>query len=305
MEGERIVNDQAHGLRASFQGRSAAIASNTPAPDRGHFPSKQGNAAHACRSIAVTSGKGGVGKTTVSLLLSVALSLLKKKVCLIDADLGLANIHILTGIAPKFNLSHLVNEECSIAEVISAGPAGIDLLPGASGIERLANLDPLRLGLLLRKLRLLEEKYDYLVIDTGAGIGKITTEFALKADMAIVIMAPEPASFADAYAMVKVLYERKIGRLAMLLNMVGGDKEGKETFDMLGALVVKFMGRPLDLIGMLPFDKQVPGMMKRLKMVLIENPRSLFSCRVASCARLVSGIRTLQKESFFARLFSV
>jgi flagellar biosynthesis protein FlhG len=226
-------------------------------------------------------------------------------VCVIDADLGLANIHILTGIAPRFNLSHLVNEERSIDEVILKGPAGVDILPGASGIERMANLDPLRLGLLLRKLKVLEERYDYLIIDTGAGIGKITTEFALKADMAVVIVAPEPASFTDAYAMVKVLYERKIGRLGMLLNMVDGDKEGKETFDMLNTLVVKFMGRPLDLIGVLPFDKQVPGMMKRQKLVLIENPRSLFSSRMAACARAISGVRPVTKEGFFTRLFGL
>jgi flagellar biosynthesis protein FlhG len=300
------VNDQARNLRASFQGRRAGVAA-APKQQEGKWtkPKAQGDTQRLCRSIAVTSGKGGVGKTTISLSLAVALSLLKKKVCIIDADLGLANVHILTGIAPKFNLSHLVNEERSLDEVITKGPADVDILPGASGIERMANLDPLRLGLLLRKLKVLEEHYDYLVIDTGAGIGKITTEFALKADMAIVIVAPEPASFTDAYAMVKVLYERKVGRLAMLINMVGGDREGKETFDMLNAVVVKFMGRPLDLIGVLPFDKQVPGMMKRQKIVCIENPRSLFSSRIAACARAVTGVRPVRKEGFFARLFGL
>jgi flagellar biosynthesis protein FlhG len=293
------LNDQARQLRDSFQGFDE-IASVEPTRENA-LPSSSAST-RLSRSIAVTSGKGGVGKTTISLSLAVALALLKKKVCVIDADLGLANVHILMGIAPKFNLSHLVNEERSLDEIISKGPAGVDILPGASGIERMANLDPLRLGLLLRKLKSLEDRYDFLVIDTGAGIGKITTEFALKADMAVVIVAPEPASFTDAYAMVKILYERKIGRLAMLLNMVGGDKEGKETFDMLNALVVKFMNRPLDLMGMLPYDKQVPGMMKRQKLAVIENPRSIFSSRIAACARTVIGLRPVRKESLFARL---
>ncbi len=295
------MNDQAGRLRDSFQESNTGVFTAPPA-GKPSFQADPASTARLCRSIAVTSGKGGVGKTTISLSLAVALSLLKKKVCLIDADLGLANVHILTGIAPKFNLSHLVNEERSLEEIISKGPAGVDLLPGASGIERMANLDPLRLGLLVRKLSGLEQRYDYLVIDTGAGIGKITTEFALKADMAVVIAVPEPASFTDAYAMVKILYERKIARLAMLLNMVGGDKEGKETFDMLNALVVKFMHRPLDLIGMLPFDKQVSGMMRRQKLSLIENPNSVFSSRMSACARTVSGMRPACKQSFFARL---
>jgi flagellar biosynthesis protein FlhG len=304
VEREYFVNDQARQLRTSFQGERPAVAGPARAWRKG-APSAKESMPRSCRSIAVTSGKGGVGKTTISCSLAVALSFLNKKVCILDADLGLANIHIITGIAPKYNLSHLVNEERSLDEIISKGPANVDILPGASGIERMANLDPLRLELLLRKLRVLEERYDYLIIDTGAGIGKITTEFALKADMAVVIMAPEPASFTDAYAMVKVLYDRNIGRLAMLLNMVSGDKEGKETFDMLNTLVVKFMRRPLDLAGMLPFDKQVPEMMKRQKMALIENPRSLFSSRISACARIVSGVRAGRKESFFTRLFGL
>jgi flagellar biosynthesis protein FlhG len=301
MEREYCVNDQARQLRVSFKGQRPVMRTGE---NKVALPPQE-KMTRSCKSIAITSGKGGVGKTTISLSLAVALSRMKKKVCIIDADLGLANIHILTGIAPKYNLSHLVNEERSLDEIISKGPAGVDILPGASGIERMANLDPLRLGLLLRKLKVLDEQYDCLIIDTGAGIGKITTEFALKADMAIVIVAPEPASFTDAYAMVKILYERKIGRLSMLLNMTDGDKEGKETFDMLNTLVVKFMNRPLDLIGVLPFDKQVPGMIKRQKLLCIENPRSLFSSRISACARAVSGVRAVRKEGFFTRLLGL
>jgi flagellar biosynthesis protein FlhG len=297
------MNDQARNLRYSV--RSPVVAAEAARRDRSQFfsewPTAAGNR-KCSKSIAVTSGKGGVGKTTISLSLGIALSLLKKKVCIIDADLGLANIHILMGIAPKYNLSHFINEECSLPEIIISGPAGVDILPGASGIEHLANLDSLRLGLLLRKLKQLEERYDWLVIDTGAGIGKITTEFASKADMAIVVLDPEPASFTDAYAMVKVLREKKINRLAILLNMVKGDKEGKETFDMLNAVVVKFQGKSLDMIGMLPFDRQLPGLVRRQKMMLVENPRSLFSSRMFSCARAVSCVGDSANEGFFTRL---
>jgi flagellar biosynthesis protein FlhG len=305
MEGRIVVNDQASILRQSFKAPNGRVQEG-----RGGLPLGEAAAAgtsrpRACKSIAITSGKGGVGKSTMSISLAIALSSLKKKVCVVDADLGLANIHLLLGIAPKRNLSHIVNEECGLSEIISRGPGGIHIVPGASGIEGLANLDPLRLGLLQRKLMQLEQQYDFLIIDTGAGIGKTTTEFAAKADMGVVVVTPDPASLADAYAMVKVLLEKKISRLSVLLNMVGGADEGKETFDKLNTLVVKFLGRPLDMIGMVPADTQVSVLIKRQKMALIENPRSLFSIRIGNCARMLSGIRAMKKEGFFARLLFV
>ena len=288
------MNDQAKTLRQSF-GASLAAAGNV-----GQRPHAK---ATACTSIAVTSGKGGVGKSHISLSLAIALSSLNKKVCIVDADLGLANIHLLLGIVPKRNLSHLIDEECSLSEIITNGPAGVHIIPGASGLEKLADLDPLRMGMLQRKLVELENQYDFLVIDTGAGIGKIAVEFASKADMAVVVLTPEPASFADAYAMVKVLFDKKIARLAALLNMVSSDAEGKETFDKLNTLVVKFLKRPLDFIGMLPYDKQVSVLAKRQKMVMLEDARSLFAGRMSAIARAISGVRVSRRESFFSRLF--
>jgi flagellar biosynthesis protein FlhG len=290
------VIDQAKTLRQSF-GASAAASENA-----GQRPYVK---ARACKSVAVTSGKGGVGKSNISLSLAMALSLLNKKVCIMDADLGLANIHLLLGIVPQRNLSHLIDEECQLSEIITNGPAGVHIIPGASGLENLANLDPLRMGMLQRKLGEMENKYDYLIIDTGAGIGKIAVEFASKADIAVVVLTPEPTSFADAYAMVKVLFDRKIARLSALLNMVSSDAEGKETFDKLNTLVVKFLKRPLDLLGMLPFDKQVSILAKRQKMVLVENPRSLFAGRISAIARAMSGVQSLRKEGFFSRLFKL
>jgi flagellar biosynthesis protein FlhG len=290
------VNDQAKTLRKSFGDAAAGVVSVRQVTRAG---------ARACTSIAVTSGKGGVGKSHISLSLAMALSSLNKKVCIVDADLGLANIHLLLGIAPRRNLSHLIDEECALSEIITSGPAGVHVIPGASGLEKLADLDPLRMGMLQRKLGELENRYDYMVIDTGAGIGKIAVEFASKADMAVVVLTPEPASFADAYAMVKVLYDKRIARLAALLNMVSGDAEGKETFDKLNTLVVKFLKRPLELIGMLPFDKQVSLLAKRQKMLLTENPRSIFAVRMSGVARAISGVRASRTEGFFARIFKL
>jgi flagellar biosynthesis protein FlhG len=302
VEGE-YVNDQAQKLRMAVA-RSKSSLESGALSQKSYEASGSGNQnLRKCKSIAITSGKGGVGKTNISLSIGLALSYLKKKVCIVDADLGLANIHILLGIAPKRNLSHLVNEECALSEIISSGPGGIDILPGASGMERLANIDPSSLRILRKKLAELENMYDYLVIDTGAGISRGVTEFAANADLGVIVVTPEPASLADAYAMVKVLYEKNTSRLSALVNMAGNDKEGKETFDKLNTLVVKFLRKPLGMAGMLPFDKQVPALAKRQKLAFIENPGALFSIRIKNCARAVSGVQSIKKEGFFKRIF--
>ena len=297
------MNDQAQKLRMAVA-RSKSLSDSGALSQKSDEASGYGNQnPRKCKSIAITSGKGGVGKTNISLSIGLALSYLKKKVCIVDADLGLANIHILLGIAPKRNLSHLINEECALSEIISSGPGGIDILPGASGMERLANIDPSSLRILRKKLAELENMYDYLVIDTGAGISRSVTEFAANADMGVIVVTPEPASLADAYAMIKVLYEKNTGRLSALINMTGYDKEGKETLDKLNTLVVKILKKPLGMAGMLPFDKQVPALAKRQKLALLENPGSLFSMRIKNCARAVSGVQSIKKESFFKRIF--
>ena len=216
-----------------------------------------------CVSIAVTSGKGGVGKTTLALILAASLAKLQKKVLLMDADLGLANIHILLGIAPKFNISHVVSGECGIDDIVVEAAPGVFLAPGASGLEQLANLDAGRLERLRMDFMGLEERYDYLLMDTGAGIGSTVTGFARHADMALLVMTPDPSSLADAYAMVKVLYEKGGGNIAVAVNTVSGEREGREAFDRLNTLVVRFLKKPVELYAILPNDGDVQKMGRR------------------------------------------
>jgi len=258
----------------------------------------------ACRSIAVTSGKGGVGKTNTALALGMALAALKKKVLILDADLGLANIHLLIGIAPRYNLGHLIEGRCGINEVVCRVNDGMDVLPGASGFEALANLEQVRMEALKRQLQEVESSYDYLLIDTGAGIGRITTGFARSADSVIMVMTPEPTSLADAYAMTKVLYEKQAASVSVLVNMASSDREGRETFDKLNALVIQFLKRPLELLEIVPFDAEVPRLVKRQKAVMGEAPRRPFSLRMQSAARRLCGMRPANgSDGFFARLF--
>lgn len=289
--------DQAQRLRQ--------LAGSEPAPRR-ERQERTGTARDSsCVSIAVTSGKGGVGKSNMALMISVALAAAGKKVLLLDADLGLANIHILLGLAPKYNVSHVIERQCSLDDIICSGPGGINIIPGASGLESMANLEPLRLEMLRRQLSVVEQRHDFIIVDTSAGIGRATTGFAAHSDVALLVMTPEPTSLADAYAMVKVLYEKGATTIPVLVNMATSEREGREVFDRLNALVVKFLKRPLELAEIAPYDAEVPRLIKRQKVFSMEHPRRPLSARVQSTARKLAGLPPVRQAGLFSRMFGI
>src|SRR5690554_939497 len=258
---------------------------------------------HRCKSIAVTSGKGGVGKTNIALFIAVTMAQSKKRVLLLDADLGLANVHILLGIAPKYNISHFIEGECALDQIIcKSGPSDFDIIPGASGLEKLANLDRGRLEFLQHEFFKLEQNYDYILIDTGAGIGSVVTCFASKADTTIVVMTPEPTSLSDAYATIKVLNEKGCSRIGVIVNMAGSDHGGAEIFDRLNTVVLKFLKKPIEIWGILPINKEVPRYIRKQSVFVLDKPYDNFSKRIGSIVRKVSGISCNDKQGFFARL---
>jgi flagellar biosynthesis protein FlhG len=292
-----MVNDQAQKLRELARARDAVglQTKNNSVPLSKDLTT--------CKSIAVTSGKGGVGKTNIALSLAVTLAAFRKKVLLLDADLGLANVHILFGMAPQLNLSHFIDGKNSLEQIICTGPGNIDILPGASGLETLANLDLGRLERLQHEFTRIEQQYDYIIIDTGAGIGSIVTLFASKADFSLLVMTPEPTSFADAYAMVKVLYEKGTQRVGVVVNMVVSDRDGAETFDRLNALVVRFLKKPVGLIGILPVNREIPLSVRRQSILVLDKINDPFSLRIQGIARKLSGLPSVQKLGFFKRIF--
>ncbi len=289
------MNDQAQRLRDMVKNSNIR---RQPAGSQNSASNKN------CRSLAVTSGKGGVGKTTFSLCLATALAALRKKVLLLDADLGLANIHILLGIAPQKNISDAVSGECSINDTIITAPGNFDLIPGASGLEALANIDTGRLERLRLDFMGLEQQYDYLLIDTGAGIGSVVTHFASSADVALLVMTPDPTSLADAYAMVKILYERGCTKIQVIVNMVSSDKEGAETFDRLNTLVIKFLKRPLELVSVLYSDRDLKRNVRTQKLLAKECPNSKYVLKVGMLARKLCGVVNAGSQSFFTRMWS-
>ena len=287
-----VVSDQAQRLREIAE--AATTVASTPLPKR--------TSGGRCVSIAVTSGKGGVGKTTLSLVLASALAKQGKRVLLMDADLGLANIHILLGIAPRFNISHVISGECGIGDIIIEASPGVYLAPGASGLERLANLDAGRLDKLRGDFMGLEEGYDYLIMDTGAGIGSTVTGFARYADMVLLVMTPDPSSLADAYAMVKVLYEKGADNIVVAVNTVSGDREGRETFDKLNKLVVNFLKKPVELYALLPTDREVQRLGRKQLHLAESGAGGRFYGLTAMLAKKICGSKTnVAVGGFFSR----
>ena len=290
------MNDQAQRLR------ELAVDQQLASPRKETGAGTVRRAENAPQSISVTSGKGGVGKTNCALFLATAFAAMKKRVLLLDADLGLANVHILMGIAPRKTIADVVAGTCRINEVVTTTPGGFDIIPGASGLEKMAILDRGRLELLQREFRRLETRYDLLLVDTGAGIGTAVTQFASGTDLTLVVMTPEPTSLADAYAMVKVLSERTDHPIGIVVNMAVSDREGSEIFDRLNALVVKFLKRSLEHYCTLPQYREVGQYVRKQRLLLLEKSNTVFSRRIYQLAARIAGSGTPVKSGFFDRL---
>jgi len=214
--------------------------------------------ARPVRVIAVTSGKGGVGKSTVSINLSLALAARGRRVLLLDADLGLANVDVMLGLKPQFNLTHVIDGQCTLAEAIVQGPHGVRVIPGASGIRRMAELSAPEQAGLVYAFSSLEGDTDVLIVDTPAGINAHTINFCAAAQEVIVVVCNEPASLTDAYATIKVLsQETARTRFHVLVNMARSPQDGQALFQKLTDATERFLDVSLDLIGTLHYDASV------------------------------------------------
>ncbi len=227
------------------------------------------------RTIAVTSGKGGVGKTNVVANLAVSLQRRGNNVLVFDADLGLSNIDVLFGIVPKYTIQHLLSGERSLQEVLVKGPEGILILPASSGVEEITHLDE------FQRLRVLDEfdsfdgRIDYLLIDTGAGISSNVTFFCIAAQEIIVVITPEPTSLTDAYALIKVLYTKYQERnFKILVNYTKSSLEALETFRRLHLVTERFLKLSLDYLGLIPHDGAVKRAVIAQNAVVIREPDS-------------------------------
>ncbi|MDQ7032822.1 MAG: MinD/ParA family protein [Desulfonauticus sp.] len=209
--------------------------------------------------FSITSGKGGVGKTNISVNLACALAEAQKKVVLLDGDLGLGNVDVLLGLNPPYNLIHLLNGEKNVEEILYPTDFGFSILPAGSGITHIYHLSPGQKLELLEAVSPLENKLDYLIVDTGAGIHDHIIYFNLAVERRIIVLTPEPTSLTDAYALIKILKKQhKINSFDIIINMAPTPEQGKQTFKKLYLACDKFLdGISLNLLGIVPLDKKV------------------------------------------------
>ncbi len=227
------------------------------------------------RVITVTSGKGGVGKTNISVNMSVALAASGQNVLLMDADLGLANVDVLLGLQPAYNLSHVVNGERSLEEVIVTGPEGVRVIPASSGLKNMAELSHVEHAGLIRAFSELSFNPDVLVIDTAAGVSDSVVTFSRASHEVIVVVCDEPASITDAYATIKLLSrDHGLYRFRIVANMVRSSQEGVELYKKLVKVTNRFLDATLDYMGAVPYDDYLRKAIQKQRSVVDAYPRS-------------------------------
>ncbi len=220
------------------------------------------------RVISVTSGKGGVGKTNIVANLGYAFAQLGKKVLILDADLGLGNLDVLLGLAPKFNLSHVILGEKSVKDIIVEGPGKMLILPASSGIQELTQLTQNQKVQILSELDQLIDVVDILFIDTAAGISSNVMDFNVTAHEIIVVVSPEPTSITDAYALMKVLSLKYAERCCkVIVNLAVTSQQAREVFRQLNTVTERFLDMTLDYLGSVQFDANITRGVKHQKLV--------------------------------------
>jgi flagellar biosynthesis protein FlhG len=255
--------------------------------------------------VAITSGKGGVGKSNIAVNLAIQLAGAGKSVVLLDADLGLANADVLCNIDLPFNLSHVIARKRELADVLVKAPGGFELIGGASGLARMADLTDYDRQRLITALGELEERADIILIDTGAGISPNVLSFTRAADDVLVVTTPEPTAITDAYAVVKVISrEQSPRRISLLVNQVRGAAEAGVVHDRISKVARQFLGVSVLDAGFVVADDQVPAAVRRRMPFVLGSPKSPASLCIAQLAiRLQQGVAAnASYDGFFNRM---
>lgn len=253
--------------------------------------------------LAVTSGKGGVGKTNISTNLSIVLAAAHKRVTLIDADLGLGNLDVVMNVNSRYNLSHVIAGQKTLDEITQIGPAGVEVICGGSGLEQMANLSPFHQQRLLRELEMLQSRSDVILIDTGAGISNNVIGFCMAADHTLVVTTPEPTAMTDAYAVVKVLAGRKYaGKVSLLVNMAASLEEGRKIYRQISQVADRFLHFPVYEAGTLCRDESLPAAVRRREPIMTAYPRSDFARGLTAIgARLTNTMAATENRDGFLK----
>lgn len=260
------------------------------------------------RVIAVTSGKGGVGKTNFTVNLGIALAKRGKQVLVLDTDIGLANVDVILGLSPEYDLSHVIAGQRDVSEIIYEGPAGLKLIAGGSGFQDIVNLNELQLARFLNALEALDGTADIILLDTGAGISKSVLNFVLAADEIVVVTTPEPTALTDAYAIIKIIVRRRPGaHLKLITNRALTPKDGQAAADRLATASERFLGAKLEFLGPVMDDEAVSRSVRVQTPFLINAPNSPAAACINRVADTLLGNGTATVEphgvkSFFQQL---
>lgn len=231
------------------------------------------------RVITVTSGKGGVGKSNTSINLACQFKRLGQRVIILDADFGLANIEIMFGTVPKYNLSDLIYQGKGIMDIITWGPMDIGFISGGSGISSLSNLSRDYLNYIVQNLSKLDAAADIIIIDTGAGISDAVLDFLVASGEILVIATPEPTSITDSYSLLKALnqhpgYSRDELMIKVVANKVADEIEGEALFNKLNSVVNRYLNMPISYLGAIPQDRRLEEAVMQQMPVSMQSPNS-------------------------------
>ena len=261
------------------------------------------------RVLTITSGKGGVGKSNMAVNLAVQLSRLGKKVIIFDADIGLANVEVMFGVIPKYNLSDVLYKGMAMRDIISNGPMDIGFISGGSGIVELNNLTKEQIMTIVSKLSELDSMADVILIDTGAGISDSVMEFVIASPEVLLITTPDPSSLTDSYSLIKTLYRNRQFNyedvmINVIANRVNSAADGQAVYDKLSSVVSKFLNWNVNYLGLVPQDPVIEKAVRQQQVVSIYDPESASAQAFAKIAEsLVSGEnRYYEMKGGFSRM---
>ncbi len=258
------------------------------------------------RTIAITSGKGGVGKTSITVNLALCLANEGNKVTIFDADLGLANAEVLLGIVPSYSLYEALYEGMSLDDIAAQGPLGIRVISGGSGFLEMANLDHIRRQHLLNMFKQYSGAGDIILIDTSAGISKNVLGFAAAAGEIIVVVTPEPTSLTDAYALIKIISNFKLqSEVGIVVNRSADRREAMQTLDKISNAIGRFLNIDINFLGWIPEDKLVSQAIKSQKPYFLTSSNSPAARSISEIAKVLTKSDRTTAVGFWSKLMGL